>query len=271
MRLLVSGFRKLVRRPATWVTFGVLVGFVGLIFIAIGATADRVSTRPQAAAAVALVTFPGAYDRILSFLLGLGGLLAVVYGAAIAGSEWTWGTLKNVVARGESRSRYVVVSFAATTPLLAVGLVLAFFLGTVAALVGASLADVRTDGLVDAAVFGSLPENLARGWIGIVELCALGFAIATVARSQLAGIGAGIALFFGEQFSAIFLPDVVKYLPFSAARAVVDLQAGAGIGDIGDAIASSLEPNAALIVVAAWLVGALVVSASFTERAEIVG
>ena len=36
----------------------------------------------------------------------------MVYGAAIAGSEWTWGTLKAAVARGESRSRYQLLSFA---------------------------------------------------------------------------------------------------------------------------------------------------------------
>ena len=56
--------------------------------------------------------FPGAYDLILSFILGLGGLFAVIYGAAIAGSEWSWGTLKNAVARGESRSRYMLRTFA---------------------------------------------------------------------------------------------------------------------------------------------------------------
>jgi len=47
----------------------------------------------------------------------------------------------------------------------------------------------------------------------------------------VAGIGAGIAVHFGEQFSTILFPDVVKYLPL----------------------------------------GAVVVSALFTERAEIGG
>ena len=52
------------------------------------------------------MTFPGAYELVLALILGIGGLLAVTYGAAIAGSEWGWGTLKAAVARGESRSRY---------------------------------------------------------------------------------------------------------------------------------------------------------------------
>jgi len=66
-----------------------------------------------------------------------------------------------------------------------------------------------------------------------VEEGALGFAIATLTRSQLAGIGVGIALYFGEMFAAIFLPDVVKFLPFNAATAVVATTGGGGFGGGG--------------------------------------
>ena len=45
------------------------------------------------------------YGFILSFMFGLGGLVAVTFAAAIAGSEWGWGTLKSAVARGASRTR----------------------------------------------------------------------------------------------------------------------------------------------------------------------
>ena len=77
------------------------------------------------------MTFPGAYTFILSFILGLGGLFAVIYGAAIAGSEWSWGTLKSAVARGESRSRYQLLSFAAIALMLGIGLLVAFVVGVV--------------------------------------------------------------------------------------------------------------------------------------------
>jgi ABC-2 type transport system permease protein len=270
MRLFVSGLRKLVRRPASYITFGLLVGLLALILIAVGATAGRAEAGPQAQAALLLVTFPGAYTLILSFILGLGGLFAVIYGAAIAGSEWTWGTLKSAVARGESRSRYQLLSFAAIAIMLGLGLVLAFAAGVAVAVLAASLAGVSTAGLSDAATLRQIPEMLGRGWLAIVEAGALGFAIATLARSQLAGIGVGIAFYFGEQFASIFLPDIVKYLPFNAAQAVVATPAGGGFGG-GGATVPRLEPDVAVIVVVAWLIGALVVTALFTERAEISG
>ena len=268
MRLLVAGLRKLVRRPATYVTFGLLVGLLSLIMIAVGATA-RQQPGPQGQAALLLVTFPGAYTLILSFILGLGGLFALIYGAAVAGSEWTWGTLKSAVARGESRSRYQLVSLGAIALMVGLGLVLAFVVGVVAGIIGASLAGVSTAGLTDTATLATIPELVARGWLAVVEAGALGYAIATLARSQLAGIGVGIAVYFGEQFASIFLPDIVKYFPFNAGQAVV-ARSNDGFGG-GGATLPQLEPNTALVVVALWLLGALVITALFTERAEISG
>src|SRR5205814_10162716 len=114
MRALGSTLRQLAGRMATWVTFGLPAGLLVLILVALRTTANQPgATAAQRTAALTLVTFPVAYDAILSFILGLGGLFAVIYGAAVAGSEWTWGTLKNAVARGESRSRYTLLSFAA--------------------------------------------------------------------------------------------------------------------------------------------------------------
>jgi ABC-type transport system involved in multi-copper enzyme maturation permease subunit len=271
MSLFLSGLRKLARRQASWVTLILLAGLLSLIVIAVGATSNRPgASAVERAAILSLVTFPGAYDQILGFILGLGGLFAVIYGAAIAGSEWTWGTLKNAVARGQSRSRYTLLTFASVAAAIAVGLVITFVIGVIAALVGAALAGVSTSGLTDTATLGRLPGQFARGWLAIVEEGALGFAIATLARSQLAGIGAGIGLYFGESFAGIFLPDIVKYLPFNVASASLATQTADG-GFGGGAQLASLDANLALALVVVWLAGSLLVAAVFTERAEITG
>ncbi len=269
MRLFTADLRKLIRRPASFISLGLLVGLLALIFLAIGATARQASDAQGGEAALLLVTFPGAYTLIISFLLGLGGLFAVIYGAAVAGSEWTWGTLKSAVARGESRSRYQLSLFAAIALLVGVGLLVAFVVGVAVAVIGALLAAVSTSGVSDATALGQLPELLGRAWLAVVGEGAIGFAIATLARSQLAGIGAGIALYFGEQFASLFLPEVIQYLPFDAATAVVAVS-GDGFGG-GGQLTTRLDPNAAVLVVVAWLIGSLVVTALFTERAEISG
>ena len=272
MRLFAAGIRKLIRRPATFVTFGLLIGLLALIYLAVGATAKQaIAANPTSGRqALLLVTFPGAYTLLLSFILGLGGLFAMIFAAAVAGSEWSWGTLKAAVARGESRSRYQLASFAAILLMVLIGLVVAFVIGIGVAAIAAGLAGVPLTGIDDADTIRTFPELLARGWLALGEAAALGYAIATLARSQLAGIGVGIAAYFGEQFARIFLPDIVQYLPFSAANAVVATSSSFGGGN-GAAAVARLSPDTALLVVAAWLVGALVVTALFTERAEISG
>jgi ABC-2 type transport system permease protein len=269
MRLFFSGLRKLSRRPATWVTVGLLIGLLVLILLAVGATANSRSVRTNGAEGKLLLTFPGAYNRVLQFITGLGGLFAVIYGAAIAGSEWSWGTLKSAVARGESRVRYTLITYATVAVMIGFGLLLTFAVGVVAAVVGAHLAGVSTSGLGDSATLSGLPERLLKGWFAVVEEGALGFTIATLARSQLAGIGVGIAFYFGETFAGIFLPDIVKYMPFSVANA--SLVTGASNTETLGGGASGLPADQALVLVVLWLVGSLLVASIFSDRVEITG
>lgn len=272
MRIFVATLRKLVRRPASFLTLGFVIALLSLILLAVSVTASRPGAGPEQRSALALVTFPEAYTVILSFILGLGGLFAVIYSATVAGSEWTWGTLKSAVARGESRSRYQLLSFAAIALMVGIGLIAALAVGVGVAVVGASIAGVSTAGLGDSKTLAMLPELLGRGWLAIVEEGALGFAIATLARSSVAGIGGGIAFFFGEDFATILAPDVVRYLPFNAANAVVVTPGEGGVSfGFAGASTSALDPSQALIVVTAWLVGTLAVAALVTERAEISG
>ena len=270
MRIFTSGLRKLIGRPASFVSVGLLVGLLGLILIA-SATAGQSSGARGAAAARALLTFPGAYDFVLSFLFGFGGLIAVTFAAAVAGSEWSWGTLKNAVARGESRARYMLALFAAIAVMVAVGLAISFALGTAVALLAANIAGISTAGATDSDTLARLPAMAARGWFAVTEQAALGFAIATLARSQLAGIGAGIAFYFGEGFASIFLPDIVKYMPFAVARASIDTGTSGSFGGGAAAAAGALPADTALVLVGVWLLGSLAVAVLFTERAEITG
>jgi ABC-type transport system involved in multi-copper enzyme maturation permease subunit len=262
VRIFRSGIRTLLRRPATYLTFGILTGLLVLIIIAVAATGDEL----EGPEAFLLITFPFAYEIILTFIIGLGGLFAVTYGAAVAGSEWSWGTLKAVVARGESRSRYILLTFAAVASFVLIGIVVSFAIGVVAAFIGATLADVTTAGVDDTDALRDLPELFGRGWYAMVEQGAIGFAVATIARSQLAGIGIGIALFFGEAFAGIFLPDIVPYLPFSAASAAVAIGGGPFGGE-----ENALAQETAMFVVGLWLLGSLLVAAVFSERADITG
>lgn len=268
MRILVSGLRKLVRRPASWVTLALAAGLLVLLFVAVGASIGRTGDPESELASRLLVTFPGAYSAALSAALSFGSLFALIYGAAVAGSEWSWGTLKNAVARGESRTLYTLGQYAAVLLLVMLGLVLAFVVGVIAAMVGSVLGGVPLDGVGDVDALADIPGMVVRGWIALGMSAAVGYAVATVARSQLAGIGVGVGLYFGEQLSRVFFPDIVQYLPFAAAGAVIASGERPALGGGGG---STLEPTTAVLVTLAWLLGSLAIASAVTERAEIGG
>ena len=270
MRLFRVNLRKLLRRPATWVTALLLIGLLLLIMLAIVAASRQTADAESALASKLFVSFPGAWTLMLTVVLGIGGLLALTYGAAIAGSEWTWGTLKAAVARGESRSRYTLMGFAGVAVFTWLILLAAYLVGIVASMVGATLTGVSLSGIGDGATLGRMPDLFARAALGTAMEAGFGFAVATVARSQLAGIGVGIGLYFAEGIAGIFVPDVIRWFPFAAASALITGAPTGGAAGSGGVV-HRLDPNTAALATAAWLVASLVIAAAWTERAEISG
>ena len=279
MRLLLGELRKLIRRPAAYVTLGIELAIVVIIYIAVAARYGSVAgTTPNQVAEKAgmrlLISFPTAYDSALAFVTGLGGLLSMAFAAAAAGADWGWGMVKVAVARGESRTRYVLAKLVGVELMLVLGFVIAYAVALGAAVVAGQIAGLPSTGFDDQATLHDLPGQLWRGYLGIAVQASIGFAIATLARSQLAGLGAGIAIYFAEQFATIFLPDVVKYLPFHVATAALGLSGGIAAGGGGGGAGSGFTPldqPTAFVLVIVYLVGGAIVSAVFVERAEISG
>ncbi len=278
MRLLRGELRKLIKRPASRIVLILQLAIILVIYLSVAASFKALSDTPTApnaeqsrAGIKLLLTFPGAYAGVIGLITGLGGLLAVGYGASAAGADWGWGMVKVAIARGESRTRYILAKLVAVLLLVGLGVLISFVVGVVAAIVASAIAGIDLSGVSDSSVIGVLPEQLLRGFWGIAEEAAIGFAIATFARSQLAGLGAGIALYFVEQFSTLFLPDIVRYFPFHVATSALRMTTTVGAGGGGASLVAPLDPNFALLLVTIYLLVAAAASALIVERAEITG
>lgn len=277
MRLLGGELLKLTRRPATYITLGIFLAILLVLFLMVGASYNTLKALPaeqgggpQSTAAIeSLLRFPGAYAGIVSFLASLGGLFAAAYGAAAAGADWSWGMVKVAVARGESRSRYILAKLAAVLVLLIPAVVVAFLVGVLGVAAGAMLAGFGLSGMGDPSAVGALPWQLVRAWLALGEQAAIGFAVATLARSQLAGLGASIGIYFVEQFAGAFWPEFVRYLPFSVADSMLRSPSSGTLGaEIGR---FTVDPTLALLLVLGYMLAAAIVSAVVLERAEITG
>jgi len=153
---------------------------------------------------------------------------------------------------------------------LAVGVTFAFVIGVASALAAAGMAGLGSEGATDAGNLGALPGLLARTWLGVTEAAAIGFAIAMLFKSQLAGIGAGLALYFAEQFLQLVpaLREVLLYFPFSVSSAVI-ATTDAFEADTTFGTFPVMDADSAVVWSVGYLVVALAVASLAAWRAQI--
>lgn len=240
MRLIRAELLKARRRTATYVVLTVALVLMGLTFVLVG----------QGFRFLGLIEFPAMYAVIGQFAFGLGGLLAVVYAAAFVGADWNWGVVRNVIARGESRAGYLLAKAAALAILLALATLIVFALGIVMVYVSGLLYSVPVASPLRGRGIQDLVENIVLGYPVLLQRAAIGFAVAVLFRSQLAGAVIGIVLYLGEavitqiltlisvgtRFSGgnggfgfePFGPEWYQYLPISIGGNVLNALPGAG-------------------------------------------
>ncbi len=277
IRLLSAELLKLRRRWATYIVLGVLISLMALVYLLVGAVGG--AGRGNGAS---VLRFPAAYTFIDQFVFGLGGLLAIAYAAAVGGADWTWGIVRVVVARGESRSGYILVKALALAIVLLIGVLIAYLVGIALTFGAAALIGVKTGNPFAGSAFDALVRQIAYGYVVILERAAIGFGVAVLLKSQLAGIVSGIVLYIGEAILTGLLVVLTlrasdglgtgetqwfQFLPFSIGNSVLS-----GTGNPNDIASAVLQPvplGLALAVTVGYLVAGLAVAAISVERAEI--
>ncbi len=282
MRLLAAETLKLRRRWASYLVLGILIGLMALIYLLIGSMAGG---GPSGASAV--LRFPNSYGFINQFVFGLGSLLAVAYAAAIAGADWNWGVFRVIVARGESRTRYVIIKFLAVAIFLVMGILIAYAAGIALTLLAGTMSGAAVGDPLSRGGAEDLARSLGFGSLVVAERAAIGFAVAMLLRSQLAGVVTGIVLFIGEQILATVIlfttlsgtgfggdlgpigPEWFQFLPFSIGDSV--LSEAPSIGDGPESLLNPVPLELGIVVTLLYLLGSLLVAAVSAERSQISG
>ena len=250
MRLLRSSLGKLIRRPATVRVFVLLLGLLVLIYLSLGFSAKA---SPGQASLLKMLAFPDAQGGLAAMLLIFLGMAGAGYAGAVAASEWSWNTLRLALTRGESRVRYVLGLWLAIALLVAVAWAILWTLGVGAIVAAAWIGGVEGADPFGGGNLGRLAVMLAGGaWAVLMEV-AIGFAVAFVSRSAVAGIAAVAGLFFLERFAELFAPaDVLQFAPISAAENLI-----AAAGKSGAALGPPLAVTTVYLLVAVAAAGAV--------------
>ena len=208
LSLLKMELFKLLKRPMTWVLLLLLGGGTGLADVIVmhnlsGAAPD-VSART-----LRTLTLPGIIPTVLGGLSIFAAMMAAILAASSIGNEYSWGTLRPMLATGMPRARFLTAKFLALSFVAVAFVLVPLLLSTLIAVPVALTHHLPVmTGAVDAAWWSALAAMLARTMLTILVPMTIAFLLGLVGRSQAVGVGAALGWMAGEQLISLLLSSV---------------------------------------------------------------
>lgn len=192
---------KLRRWPVAWALLG---AFLALLLLsqglwtlvvalhrgAIGGVVIEALGPVQLAQIERQLSFPGVFGAVLGQVNGVGGILAIFLAAGSLGGDYSWGTLRTLLARSPSRGAFLLAKLLA--------LLLSLLLATLIALAAGALIALAASGWLGLpSQLGArdvllLPVAIGRALFVILPYLLATLACAAWGRSVLAGVGGGL-------------------------------------------------------------------------------
>jgi hypothetical protein len=271
---------KLVRRPAVWVTAGLLVALVVVVGYLI---TYLVATHPPQGAhlagpdigALRAGLYPDALVRkSLDNASTLDAAFALIVGVLAQGSEYTWQTVKTANTQLPGRIGILIGRMLVVSALMLLFVLSMFTLdGLVAFLL--ALADGASAALPSAS---EILKGIGADWLIFEVMAMLGFGLATLFRQSAMAIGLGLAysllvenLVFGllEPLGTAF-KQIHDLLPIASANHLQQ-----SFGQVSSVVgftvvsAGQIDVARAVLVLLAWIGVLAVVSAAVTRFRDI--
>ena len=186
---------RLRKRPQTWVMPVLTVGFIAIFYTILflvyqfGPESDRPDMQESAMVS-------NIFENGMQMFGFFGGILMIIVASSLIGSEYSWNTLRPLVARASSRSGLLTAKW------ILVALYTMFMV--IVGIVGSVVVSLIASPFMDASI--SLPADLLddfvvgaiRWFVASIPYTALAFATALITRSNAAGIAIGIGISFVE-------------------------------------------------------------------------
>ena len=99
--------------------------------------------------------------------------------------------IRVVIARGESRGGYILAKALGLAIVLLIGVLIAYLAGILLTLTAAAMLGIQTGNPFAGSALDSLIHTIGYGYVVILERAAIGFGVAVLLRSQLAGVVVG--------------------------------------------------------------------------------
>src|SRR5215467_8815899 len=260
-----SEIRKTVRRPALLIGTGLVAAVVVLVYGVLWYQAGHPSSAEHPVSLATL--YP---ENFVTNVMGagypLGAALMIVLGALIAGSEYSWGTMKTMFTQGPGRmtvwaGRSLV--FMTWTGFMTVIL---FVVGAASSVVVAAFEGhaIAWPAAVDIA------KGVGAIWLIFAANGAVGLALGVLFRQSAAALGVGIVYLLGVEVIVVRFVDGLN-------NGAYDWIGNLFVGQNSSALLRSFIPHSnpsvsaeqAVIVLGAYLAGLLIVAAALQGQRDV--
>jgi ABC-2 type transport system permease protein len=261
-------WRKNRFRPAFLVSSGLIAGLTLLVFSSNWYLATHPGTGERAITLAQL--YPEQFvNNVMGAGFPLGAAMAIVLGAILAGSEYSWGTLKTLFTQGPGRLTTWVGRLAVFAAWM--GILTAILFG-----IGAAYSAVIATANSHALTWPTL-EAIAKGfgaiWLIFVVNGAIGMALGVLVRQSAAAIGIGVVYLLSVEIIAVRFIDGVSNGDYKwIGNLFVGQNANALIGQLGGTASAAhitISAGQAIVVMCAWLVGLLIVAAGLQRVRDV--
>jgi len=141
------------------------------------------------------LVLPNAMEGIFNSIPTLGIILVAILAASVVGNEYGWGTLRQILARGTSRHRYLTSKLLSIAIIVFIGVIITIAVGLIATIITSMLVE---GGIVWGSFIGYLIASLGRTLLVLVAYLSMATFFSVVLRSSALGIMITIAWLIGD-------------------------------------------------------------------------
>ena len=286
LSLISAEMLKVRKRRATWIMFAIFLTFIAVMVVGIRPIVlgeeGRDSVEFQALNEA--IRFPMGFAVVLLFVSQMGRWNLIVFAALVVGSEYGWGTVRQVMARGASRNRYLAAKLVAIALSALLAMLMTLVIGSALMILG----DLLVDGwgpTLPAGFFVDLAVDTLRTLGVLIAFGMVSFCIALLTRSAAGGLGLGLGYLFVEAilvpmfgFFGGFWGDLADFLLTSLADSVMSGNS-LGVGEFftdgasgaGEGLGGGMDPAAPGLYLLLYGVVLLTISVWVFNRRDITG
>ena len=264
-------WRKNRFRPA----FLVSTGSIAAITVLVYSFSWYQATHPGAAGRFAvpiLTLYPDQFvNNVMGAAFPIGAAITIVLGALIAGSEYSWGTMKTMLTQRPGRLTTWsgrLVTFGALTGIMTVVL---FVVGAASSVVVASFQGhaITWPAAVD------IIKGMGAIWLIFAVNGAIGLALGTLIRNSAAALGIGLIYVLAVEIIAVRFIDSINSGAHKWIGNLFVNQNATALAQtftspaFGPSAAPSIGAEQAVLVLAAYFVGLVIVSAGLLRLRDV--